>query len=103
MGSVLFGAPSNPPVLNYSFDNRTCRKVADALGLPVGTVKRRLHGSRVTFKDISVFPKGVPQIIATFCIEKDGTLSIDAVEEFQEKPVTVEAKTGIETVSVQTL
>jgi RNA polymerase sigma factor (sigma-70 family) len=175
-------SPSDQAIATfYFFDDHTCREVADALGLPVGTVKRRLHGirkvlgkevrtmlnekgtlkhrvgietlggvlthffekgtslpakktqifttardkqtqidihlvegdaalvpdcrslGRVTFKDISVFPKGVSQIIATFCIEKDGTLSIDAIEEFQKKPVTVEAKTGIETVSVQTL
>jgi RNA polymerase sigma factor (sigma-70 family) len=175
-------SPSDQAIATfYFFDDRTCREVADALRLPVGTIKRRLHGirkvlgkevrtmlnekgtlkhrvgietlggvlthffekgtplparktrifttgkdkqteidihlvegdaalvsdcrslGRVTFKDISVYPKGVPQIIATFCIEKDGTLSIDAIEEFQAKPVSVEAKTGIETVSVQTL
>lgn len=165
----------------YFFDDHTCREVADALGLPVGTVKRRLHGirrtlgkevrtmlneqgtlkhrvgletlggvftalfdegtplpaqttqifttaedeqravtihlaegdadlvskcrslGRIVAKDFSVGPKGTPQIAISLSIEKDGTLLVDAVEkEPQEKRVTIEAKTGIETVSVQT-
>ena len=165
----------------YFFDDHTCREVAEALGLPVGTVKRRLHGirkvlgkevrtmlnehgtlkhrvgietlggvfttffekgtslpaqkscifttaedqqqeidihlvegdaalvsecrslGRIVGKDFSIGPRGKPQITITFSIEKDGTISVDAVEEGpQEKSVTIEAKTEIEDVSVQT-
>ena len=57
---------------------------------------------RIVAKDFSIGPKGTPQIAITFSVEKDGTLSVDAVEKKpQEKRVTIKAKTGIETVSVQ--
>jgi len=175
-------SPSNQAIATlYFFDDYTCQEVANALGLPVGTVKRRLHEirkvlrkeirimlneqgalkhrvgietlggvltpffeqgtplpvqktytfttaedgqrevdihlvegdadfvsecrslGRIVAKDFSIGPKGTPQIAITFSIEKDGTLSIDAVERKpQEKRLIIEAKTGIETVSIQT-
>ncbi len=174
-------SPSNQAIVTlYFFDDRTCQEVADALGLPIGTVKRRLHEirkilgkeirimlneqgtlkhrvgietlggifiaffdkgtplpvqttrtfmtakdeqqeidihlvegdvdfvsecrslGRIVAKDFSIGPKGTPQIAITFSVEKDGTLSVDAVEKKpQEKRVTIKVKTGVETVSVQ--
>ena len=174
-------SPSNQAIVTlYFFDDRTCQEVADALGLPVGTVKRRLYEirkilgkeirimlneqgtlkhrvgietlggiltpffdkdtplpvqktytfttaedkqgeidihivegdadfvsecrslGRIVAKDFSIGPKGTPQIAITFSVEKDGTLSVDAVEKKpQEKRVTIKSETEIETVSVR--
>ena len=56
----------------------------------------------INLKDFSIGPKGAPQIDVTLSIERDGNLSIDAVEKPQESDVTVEVKTGIGDVLVQT-
>jgi len=174
-------SPSNQAIVTlYFFGDGTSKEVADALGLPVGTVKRRLHEirkvlrkeirimlneqgtlkhrvgietlggiltpffekatplpvqkaytfttaednqqeidihiaegdaafvsecrslGRIVAKDFSIGPKGTPEIAITFSIEKDGSLSIDAVEKKpNEKRVTIKSKTKIETVSIQ--
>ncbi len=178
MGSL---SPSDQAIATfYFFDDHTCQEVASALGLPAGTVRRRLcgirrilgkevrtmlneHGTlkyrvgietlggvfttffdkgtslpaqktytfttakdrqqevdihlvegdadlvsecrslgRIVGKDFSIGPRGTPQIAITFSIERDGTLSIDAIEKKpQEKQLSIEAKTGIEPVSVK--
>lgn len=175
-------SPSDQAVATFYFlDDHTCREVADVLGLPAGTVRRRLcgirrilgkevramlneHGTlkyrvgietlggvftaffdkgtplpaqktyvfttaedeqqgvsinlfegdadlasgcrslgRIIAKDFSIGPRGTPQIAITFSIEKDGALLVDAVEKPQGKRLTIEAKTDIVPVSVQTL
>jgi RNA polymerase sigma-70 factor (ECF subfamily) len=43
-------------------------------------------------KGFSIAPKGTPQIAVTISVEKDGTLSLNAVEKPQEKRIIVESK-----------
>jgi len=47
---------------------------------------------KYSIKGFSIAPKGTPQIAVTISIEKDGTLSLNAVERPQEKRIIVESK-----------
>lgn len=175
-------SPSDQAIVTlYYFDDCICQEVADALGLPVGTVKRRLHGirkvlkkevrtmlnekgvlkyrvgietlggvvvtifpkgtslpvkckqvfttatdkqkevdlhlvegdeyfaskcrdlGRFTIKGFSAAPKGTPQLAITITIEKDGTISFDAVEKIENRRISVESQNDSEPiVSIET-
>jgi len=55
---------------------------------------------RFIIKGFTIAPQGIPQIAITISIEKDGTLSINAVEKPQGNQVAVDAKANSEPVIV---